>query len=67
MDLTQLYSLTISQHRYLNTDLTRTGFKLDCWPELALGQPRIWIRQCVSVCVAVCLGYHSVTSPLLLI
>ncbi len=25
-----------------------------CWPELALGQPRIWIRQCVCVCV--CLG-----------
>ncbi len=27
-----------------------------CWPELALGQPRIWIRQCVCVCLSVCLG-----------
>ena len=26
-----------------------------CWPELALGQPRIWICQFMCVCLSVCL------------
>ncbi len=32
-----------------------TGY---CWPELALGQPSIWIRQCVCVCLFVCLDLN---------
>ena len=36
-------------------DIKKQQTSLHCWPELALGQPRIRGSLCVCVCVCVCL------------